>query len=471
MHVLLEHSNRGKQSLGLDLTSEDGLDDPLQAGRDLRRLPHQQAAVACAPSCRIDVDDIRAHNPNIIYVRGTGQGERGPDADKGSYDSLAYWNRAGHRHGQQAAPTTSYVPGAARPGLRRLHRRHDDRRRDHGRAVPPRAHRRGDHRRRVAARHRASGRWARPWRCRCSIDMPVGAAAPAACRPATRSSATTRPRTAAYVALVLPAGRQVLARSRARSSAGPSWPTDERFADAAAIIANGAEGRRRSWPRPSPSAPSTSGASSSADFTGQWTVVQDTLEAAADPQIGRQRLRQRLRDGRRRRRSSWPRRPCSTTSEPAAGPAGAGVQRARRRHPREPRLRLGHDRRPQGPRRRRLTAEPHRARPPPTCVRHTTDPWSRAAQVRVSDPAGGPVWGDAAHLVDLLDVRPEGPGRFVSVARADERRPVVEGSQMLGQAIVAADRHAPGRRARVGVDGLPPGGGRRPGRSPSRWTS
>ena len=44
---------------------------------------------------RIDVDDIRAHNPDIIYVRGTGQGEHGPDADKGSYDSLAYWNRAG----------------------------------------------------------------------------------------------------------------------------------------------------------------------------------------------------------------------------------------------------------------------------------------------------------------------------------------------------------------------------------------
>ena len=31
----------------------------------------------------IDVEDIRAHNPNIIYVRGTGQGERGPDADNG----------------------------------------------------------------------------------------------------------------------------------------------------------------------------------------------------------------------------------------------------------------------------------------------------------------------------------------------------------------------------------------------------
>ena len=29
VHVLLEHSNRGKQSLGLDLTSDDGLEIPV----------------------------------------------------------------------------------------------------------------------------------------------------------------------------------------------------------------------------------------------------------------------------------------------------------------------------------------------------------------------------------------------------------------------------------------------------------
>jgi acyl-CoA thioesterase/uncharacterized protein (DUF427 family) len=57
-----------------------------------------------------------------------------------------------------------------------------------------------------------------------------------------------------------------------------------------------------------------------------------------------------------------------------------------------------------------------------------------------------PTWGDAAHLVDVLDVRPAGEGRYTSVARGDWRRPVVEGSQMLGQAVVAAGRHAPGRR-------------------------
>ncbi len=58
-----------------------------------------------------------------------------------------------------------------------------------------------------------------------------------------------------------------------------------------------------------------------------------------------------------------------------------------------------------------------------------------------------PTWGDAADLVDVLDVRPAGERCYATVARSDWRRPVVEGSQMLGQAIVAAGRHAPGRRA------------------------
>ncbi len=57
-----------------------------------------------------------------------------------------------------------------------------------------------------------------------------------------------------------------------------------------------------------------------------------------------------------------------------------------------------------------------------------------------------PTWGDAAHLVELLDVRPDGDGRYEGAARGNWRRAVVEGSQMLGQAIVAAGRHAPGRR-------------------------
>ncbi len=57
-----------------------------------------------------------------------------------------------------------------------------------------------------------------------------------------------------------------------------------------------------------------------------------------------------------------------------------------------------------------------------------------------------PTWGDTTDLVALLDVRPDGPLSFTCGAHSDGRRPVVEGSQMLGQAIVAAGRHAPQRR-------------------------
>jgi crotonobetainyl-CoA:carnitine CoA-transferase CaiB-like acyl-CoA transferase len=94
VHVLLEHSNRGKKSLGLDLKSDEGLDILYQLASTCdvfltNKLPSVRTKL------RIDVDDIRAHNPRIIYVRGTGQGERGPQADWGSYDSLAYWNRSG----------------------------------------------------------------------------------------------------------------------------------------------------------------------------------------------------------------------------------------------------------------------------------------------------------------------------------------------------------------------------------------
>jgi crotonobetainyl-CoA:carnitine CoA-transferase CaiB-like acyl-CoA transferase len=94
VHALLEHSNRSKQSLGLDLSDPEGVDIlyRLAARCDVfvtNKMPGVRKRLA------IDVDDIRAHNPNIVYVRGSGYGNRGPDADAGGYDFLAFWCRAG----------------------------------------------------------------------------------------------------------------------------------------------------------------------------------------------------------------------------------------------------------------------------------------------------------------------------------------------------------------------------------------
>jgi acyl-CoA thioesterase len=58
-----------------------------------------------------------------------------------------------------------------------------------------------------------------------------------------------------------------------------------------------------------------------------------------------------------------------------------------------------------------------------------------------------PTWGDVSQLMEILDVTPDGDRRYRSLARASHLRAVVEGSQMLGQAIVAAGLHRPGRRA------------------------
>jgi crotonobetainyl-CoA:carnitine CoA-transferase CaiB-like acyl-CoA transferase len=43
----------------------------------------------------IDVDDIRAVNPKIIYARGSALGPRGQESVKGGYDMTAFWCRAG----------------------------------------------------------------------------------------------------------------------------------------------------------------------------------------------------------------------------------------------------------------------------------------------------------------------------------------------------------------------------------------
>ena len=115
VHALLEHSNRGKRSLALDLTTPEGLDIlyKLVATADvflINKLPRVRKKLS------IELEDIRAHNPNIIYVAGTGQGERGPDADKGSYDSLSFWFRAGVSLGATPADQDRLV-GPPGPGF------------------------------------------------------------------------------------------------------------------------------------------------------------------------------------------------------------------------------------------------------------------------------------------------------------------------------------------------------------------
>jgi crotonobetainyl-CoA:carnitine CoA-transferase CaiB-like acyl-CoA transferase len=94
---IMEIANRGKRSVGLDIGSD--------AGRSVLVEMIRHADVFLTnflPDARerlkIDVDDVRAINDRCIYVRGSGQGPKGPDARKAGYDGTAYWARGGVAH-------------------------------------------------------------------------------------------------------------------------------------------------------------------------------------------------------------------------------------------------------------------------------------------------------------------------------------------------------------------------------------
>jgi crotonobetainyl-CoA:carnitine CoA-transferase CaiB-like acyl-CoA transferase len=210
-------------------------------------------------------------------VRGTGQGERGPDADKGSYDALAFWARASH------------ALNVTRP--------------EYGHVVPPPAPGYGDsigamtiaggimgalfHRERtgeattVDVSLLGTGIWAAGQGIGLSMLLKTPWAPPSDMRqnPLVCNYLTSDGR---WIALCcLQAGHywpmlcDVIGR--------PELATDERFANHATLMAHAQEaiailkdvfaGRNLAeWRKVLD------------DFAGQWTVVQDTLEVEADVQ-------------------------------------------------------------------------------------------------------------------------------------------------------------------------------------------
>lgn len=91
---MFELPNRGKRSVALDLKSEEGheLLMKLVATADVFLTNFRPSA---RKKLKIDVDDVRAVNPNIIYARGSAAGQEGPEAERGGYDMTSFWARAG----------------------------------------------------------------------------------------------------------------------------------------------------------------------------------------------------------------------------------------------------------------------------------------------------------------------------------------------------------------------------------------
>src|ERR1700755_3445821 len=94
---LIEHPNRGKRSVGIDVSTPGG-----------QEVLYELAKTADVfltnylPSVRqknkFDIEHTGAANPKIIYARGSAYGDRGPERQVGGFDGTAFWSRSGIGH-------------------------------------------------------------------------------------------------------------------------------------------------------------------------------------------------------------------------------------------------------------------------------------------------------------------------------------------------------------------------------------
>ena len=105
----IHHANRGKRSISLDIAQPEGREilGQLVGSADVfvtNLLPDSRERL------RIGVEEIRAFNPSIVYARGTGLGERGPQRNRGGFDYATFWARGGSALGATPADATRPAP-------------------------------------------------------------------------------------------------------------------------------------------------------------------------------------------------------------------------------------------------------------------------------------------------------------------------------------------------------------------------
>lgn len=111
-HPLIEHPNRGKRSVGIDVSTPGGQEILYELAKTAdvfltNYLPAQRQ------KNKFDVEHIRAANPDIIYARGSAYGDKGPERDTGGFDGTAFWTRSGVGH----ALTPEAINGALSQGI------------------------------------------------------------------------------------------------------------------------------------------------------------------------------------------------------------------------------------------------------------------------------------------------------------------------------------------------------------------
>jgi crotonobetainyl-CoA:carnitine CoA-transferase CaiB-like acyl-CoA transferase len=111
--TLIEHPNRGKRSVGIDVSTKDGQELLYEIAKtaDVFLTNYLPAA---RQKNKFDIEHIRAVNPNIIYARGSAFGDKGPEREAGGFDGTAFWTRAGIGYAlspaELASPMSQGIP-------------------------------------------------------------------------------------------------------------------------------------------------------------------------------------------------------------------------------------------------------------------------------------------------------------------------------------------------------------------------
>lgn len=94
VNYMVEHANRGKRSVAVDLGTD--------GGREVLYRLVEKADVyvtsflpAARQRLRIDVEHLHEVNPRLVYAKGHGQGQDGPDREKAGFDAASFWSRGG----------------------------------------------------------------------------------------------------------------------------------------------------------------------------------------------------------------------------------------------------------------------------------------------------------------------------------------------------------------------------------------
>ncbi|WP_024795591.1 CaiB/BaiF CoA transferase family protein [Tomitella biformata] len=111
---IMDGPNRSKRSIGIDLANPEAraVLEELVRRSDVfltNYLPSPRAKLG------LTLEDIRAINPDIIYVTGNGFGSQGPDADTGAFDATGFWARGGSAEGLMPpdAEHMTFMPAGA----------------------------------------------------------------------------------------------------------------------------------------------------------------------------------------------------------------------------------------------------------------------------------------------------------------------------------------------------------------------